>query len=77
MMIRRKNQNDKLSGPLAAAMAAGMMLFLAGCSDTQGPVEITGFSVPVEIQAASIAAEVETRASDVKNLEQGSIGLCR
>lgn len=58
-------------------MAGLLILLLAGCADTQEPIEVTGFPVPIEIQEASITAEVETRASDVKNLEQGSIGLYR
>ena len=67
----------KTCRPLAAGMMSALALLLAGCADTQEPIEVTGIPVPIEIQEASITAEVETRASDVKNLEQGSIGLYR
>lgn len=73
----RKNQKYIPSVWMAATVAAGILLFLAGCSDTQEPIEVDGFPVPVEIETASLTGEVETRASDVKNLEQGSIGLYR
>lgn len=67
----------KTCRPLAAGMMSALALLLAGCADTREPIEVTGIPVPIEIQEASITAEVETRASDVKNLEQGSIGLYR
>lgn len=75
--MMRKNQKYNPSVWMAATMAAGILLLLAGCSDTQEPIEVDGFPVPVEIETASLTGEVETRASDVKNLEQGSIGLYR
>lgn len=75
--MMRKNQKYNPSVWMAATVAAGILLFLAGCSDTQEPIEVDGFPVPVEIETASLTGEVETRASDVKNLEQGSIGLYR
>lgn len=71
----RKDKKRTMKG-LPEVMASLLMLLLPGCSETQEP-ETAGISVPVEIQAASITAEVETRASDVKNLEQGSVGLYR
>ena len=67
----------KTCRPLVAGMMSALALLLAGCADTREPIEVTGIPVPIEIQEASITAEVETRASDVKNLEQGSIGLYR
>lgn len=73
----RKNQKYNPSVWMAATVAAGILLFLAGCSDMQEPIEVDGFPVPVEIETASLTGEVETRTSDVKKLEQGSIGLYR
>ena len=74
--MMRKNQRYNPSVRMAATMA-GCILLLAGCSDMQEPIEVVGFPVPVEIETACITGEVETRAADEKNLEQGSIGLYR
>lgn len=73
----RKNQKYNPSASVAATVAAGMILLLAGCSETPEPVELVGFPLPVEIETARLAGEVETRASDVKDLKQGAIGLFR
>lgn len=73
----RKNQKYTPSASVAATVAAGMILLLAGCSETPEPVELVGFPLPVEIETARLAGEVETRASNVKDLKQGAIGLFR
>lgn len=73
----RKNQKYTPSASVAATVAAGMILLLAGCSETPEPVEVVGFPLPIEIETARLAGEVETRASDVKDLKQGAIGLFR
>lgn len=74
----RKNQKYNPSASVAATVAAGMILLLAGCSETPEPVEVVGFPLPIEIETARLAGEVETRASDVKDLTKGAIiGLYR